>query len=238
MSLLTNVQKHCRRVGINAPASVVGNSDSQIAQILELANEEGTELAARTKWSKMIRERTFTIALSASQGAMNGTVITDSDFDYIIPETFWNRTTSMPIVGPVTDTQWQTLQAFPVTGPYQQWRLLGKNLYIDPVPTVADTAAFEYMSTSWCESSGGTGQSAWAADTDVGLLDENLMILGLKWRWRQAKGLDYAEDFNTYERRVMDAMAREGGKPIKYLDGMDRVQKQAGIIVPIGSWTP
>lgn len=238
MALLGMVQAVARRVGITVPTSVVGNADYQVAQLLELANEEGTELAARTAWPELIREKTFTITLAASQGAINGTVVTDSDFDYIMPDTFWNRTTSMPILGPVDSLNWQTLQAFPVTGPYQQWRLQGKNLYLDPVPTSADTAAFEYKSKFWCESSGGTGQSAWAADTDVGRLDEELMKLGLRWRWLKLKGLEYSEDFNTYERRVLDSMARTGGKAMKSLDGSGGLYRQAGVIIPIGSWTP
>lgn len=235
MALLGMIQKVCRRVGLAVPTTVIGNTDPQIVQLLEIANEEGEDLAAQTSWSYMQRENTFTVALSANQGVMNGTVVSDGDFDYILPNTFWNRTTSLPIMGPTDTQQWQTLQAFPVTGPYQQWRLQGKNLYFDPVPTSADTAAFEYMSTSWCESSGGTGQKEWAADTDVGLLPEALMILGIRWRWLKTKGLDYAEDFNTYQRRVIDAMAREGGKERASLDGVHN-QPQAGIVVPIGSW--
>ena len=38
-------------------------------------------------------------------------------------------------------------------------------------------------------------------------LDEEIMTLGLIWRWNKAKGLNYAEDFNQYERFVMDEMS-------------------------------
>ena len=96
--------------------------------------------------------------------------------------------------------------------------------------------AFQYMSDSFCESTGEVGQNSWQADTDTGLLNESLMILGIRWRWLKTKGLEYAEDFNTYERRVNDAMARDGGAGVLNLGSGNRDYRQAGIIIPIGSW--
>lgn len=238
MALLGMIQDVCDDIGLNRPVQIVGSTDAQIKQMLQIANREGRSLAARTQWKSMVRENTFTLALSKNQGVVNGTVVTDSDFDYPINETMWNRTTTLPILGPLDAREYQTLQAFPVTGPYQQFRFQGGHLYIDPIPTSADTVAFEYMSTSWCESSGGTGQSEWLDDTDVGLLDEELMKLGITWRWYQRKGLEYQEDYMEYERRVINAIGREGGAPIKRLDSHDRDYRQAGIVIPIGSWTP
>jgi len=206
-------------------------------QILELANKEGRLLAKRnSRWSAQIRENTWTITTAADQGVMNGTVVSDADFAYLLNDTMWNRTTTLPILGAVGSIDWQTLQAFPVTGPYQQYMLRGKNLFIDPAPTSADTGAFDYMSTSWCESSGGTGQKAWAADTDVGLLDEELMQLGIIWRWLARKGLNYAEDFAVYEAAVLDSIARDGGKPKLALNGGIR-HRVPGVMVPLGSWS-
>lgn len=41
MSLLTTIQDACTELGLNSPASVIGNTDPQIAQMLALANLEG-----------------------------------------------------------------------------------------------------------------------------------------------------------------------------------------------------
>jgi len=236
MSLLTMVQKVCRRVGIAVPNLVVDNTDVQIIQLLALADEEGEDLEARCHWRAQVRDTTFTIVGTANQGAIDGTVVSDGDFDHFINDSIWNRTTSLPITGPLNDMEWQTLQASPVTGPYQQWQEREGNFYIDPTPTAGETMGFSYVSTSWCQSSGGVGRAAWAADNDTGLLDESLMGLGLRWRWLKTKGLEYAEDFATYERRVMDAMARDGSKPMLSLESRDRDYRQAGVIIPIGSW--
>lgn len=237
MSLLTLAKKTARSVGIAVPTTVIGNTDRGIIQLLALANEEGEDLAARTQWTAMWNEATFTQVAAALQGTIQGGIVSDGDYDYIFNSTMWNRTTQSPIMGPLTPRDWQTLKAFPVTGPYPQYKIERGKLYFDPAGANAtDTIAFHYKSTSWCESSGGTGQSEWLADNDVGRLDESIMRLGLIWRWKKQKGLDYAEDFNTYERRVINAIARDGGAPSLSLGGglRDRVP---GIFVPVGSWT-
>ena len=148
----------------------------------------------------------------------------------------WNRTTSLPMLGSLNPVDWQTLQAFPVTGPYQQYKIEQGKIFIDPAPTSADTAAFSYKTTSWCETNGGTGQDKWAADNDKGRLNEELMTLGVIWRWRKRKGLEYAEDFNIYETQVIDAMARDGGNPRLALNGGIR-HRLPGTMVPLGSWS-
>jgi len=236
MALLGMLQRSTRMLGIPVPTSIVGNTDAQVVQLLEIANAEGEELASRYGWEDMFLENTFTQVAAASQGLMNSAVVSAGDFDYVLNDTMWNRTTSLPILGPLSPTDWQTLQAFPVTGPYQQFKIERGTLYFDPVGANAtDTIAFHYKSTSWCESSGGTGQKVWAADTDVGRLDETLMRLGIIWRWKAVKGLDYQQDFDNYERRVIDSMARDGGAPRLSLGGGVR-NRLPGIMVPLGSW--
>jgi len=237
MTILSLVQKTARSVGLAVPTTVVGSTDRNTIQLLALANEEGEDLAARTQWTAMWKEQTFTQVAAALQGTIQGGIVSDGDYDYILNDTMWNRTTSLPVLGPLNTMDWQTLQAFPVTGPYQQYKIEQGKLYFDPAGANAtDTIAFHYKTTSWCESSGGTGRSEWTADTDVGRLDESLMRLGLIWRWKKQKGLEYAEDFNTYERRVMNAIARDGGAPRLQLAGGIR-HRLPGIMLPLGSWT-
>lgn len=233
------IQSVTDRLGINRPTTVVGNSDTQTRQLLAIANEEGQELAGRGRWPGLIRTNSFTLSLAANQGALNGTVISDADYDYMIPDTFWNSTTSLPITGSLDSVDWRTLQAFPVTGPYQQFMIRdGNDLYIDPVPTSADTAAFDYYSTAWCEESDGTARSdgEWGADTDVGRLPERVMALGIRWRWKKEKGLDYGQDFETYEAAVADALSRASSKEVLSLEGGKDKFRQHGIVIPIGNW--
>ena len=63
----------------------------------------------------------------------------------------------------------------------------------------------------------------WTADTDVALIDENLIELGVIWRLLARLGLAYAEEKDEYEREVDKAVARDGGNAILDLAPWDRL---------------
>lgn len=233
MSLLTLIQGATRRIGINAPSYIVGNTDDEIIQLLNLANEEGEELADRYRWQNLIYEGSFTTVATASQGAI--TAAAPENYQYILNDTIWNRDQQRPVLGPLAPRDWQMMQASPVSGPYDQFRIVRNTIYFDPTPTAGQSCYFEYVTGNWCEDSSGTGQSEWQADDDVGRLDEKIMRMGLIWRWKQVKGFAYAEDFNKYEARVANAMARDGGKQDLDLAGGEPAFVP-GVFVPQGGY--
>lgn len=112
----------------------------------------------------------------------------------------WDRsnTTRVEIVNA---RQWQTLVSGVISsaGVQRFARTRGGNLLFTPDAT-GDTIAFEYLSNFWIESSSGTGQAEFLADTDVVLYSENLLELGLSMKLRQAKGLPWASDMDAFER--------------------------------------
>lgn len=233
MSLLTIVQDACNDIGILAPTVVVGSTDQQIKQMLALANKEGKALAARYVWQALQLEATFTTVATELQGTI--TTIAPG-FKYIINDTIWNRTLKRTIFGPVSPQRWQQLKSQSLTGPWGEYRIKEGLLRITPVPTAGESCYFEYVSKNWCQSAAAVAQSKWAADADTGILDEDLMTLGLIWRWKQAKGQEYSEDFNTYEGRVLNDIARDGGKPVLSMDG-GADSFQPGVMVPAGNWS-
>jgi len=223
----------CSRIGITAPTSFSSSSDPQIIQIIALANEEGQELAARYPWAAITIEKTFSSVATESQGAI--TTLAGTDFKYVLNDIMWNRTLLRPVLGPLMPHQWQELKARNITGPWAQYRIRGANLLFIPIPAAGNTIAFEYISANWVTlNAGGTG-SAWANDADTGLVDEQVMAQGVIWRWQRAKGLEYAETFDQYERLVADAMGRDGGKPTLNMLGAYG-DYPFGVVVPLGSW--
>lgn len=111
---------------------------------------------------------------------------------------------------------------------------------MSPVPTAGDSMAYEYISKYWCtDATETTPAAAWASDDDIGLLDEELMTLGIVWRWMRAKGFDYAEALRTYETEVEKALGRDGGEVMLDLNG-DGGNEYGGYydpLVPDGNWT-
>lgn len=235
MSLLTLLSGVAAEINIAAPSTIIGNTNREIRQLLQLAQNEGKQLASRYRWQAIKRESTFTSVATESQGEM--TTLAGADFGWVANETFWNRTQNRPLF-PVTDVQWQQMKSSQITGPYEYFRIRGGELLVIPIMTAGETCAFEWVSKNWCESSGGTAQSAWAADTDTGLIDEDIMAAGVLWRWKKAKGLDYAQDFDTYERLLADAATRDGAKPrLNMGSGMLRNAFLDRRSVSEGGWT-
>jgi len=230
MTLLTIVQNACNELGISEPSTVIGNTNQQIKQLLSLSNREGKTLAARpyAGWQALMTEATFTTVATENQGTIESIA---PSCKYIVRNTIWNRSTQRPVIGELQPTEWQMLKASPVSNVWDHFRIRGGNLLFDPVPEAGHTCAFEYMSKLWCESSGGTAQAVWADDTDIGKLDEELMTLGLIWRWKSMKGFSYQEEFAEYERQVSDAIARDGVKPTISLNGTRNVF-MSGLLIP------
>jgi hypothetical protein len=205
MTLLTLAQAACDIIGVPRPTSVIAGTDQTARTILSLAQREGRALARRWTWTALRKQQTFTTVAQIVQ-----TNAVPSDFDRMVSGTFWNRDDQQPVLGPVTPEEWQGLVAsvaLPITSAFQ---MRAGQIELYPVPTAGETCAYEYLSNHWCKSAGDTGQTAWTADTDTGLLDEEMTTLGLVWRFKQSRGLDYAEDLATYEGQVLQAMARDG----------------------------
>lgn len=208
MSLLTIISGACVRLSLGVPTTIVGSSNAISRQMLYLAQEEGKALSRRGAWKKLITEKTFTTTAAAAQ-----TDALPSDVDWIVPDTFFNRTTNRRVGGPVSPEEWQLLQASLSTLVDPMFRIRGTSLLITPTPASGDTAAYEYITKNWCQSSDSVAQSSWADDDDTALLDEELHTLGLVWRFKRSKGLPFDAELMEYDFQVRQALMREGVRP-------------------------
>jgi len=200
---------------------------------MALAIEEGVELAARYEWQALLAEATFTTLAAESQGAL-ATIAPGCK--YIVNDTIWNRDLRRPVFGPLSAQRYQQLKAMVMAGPWYQFKIIRGNINFIPNPAAGQDCYFNYISKNWVLAADNTTtKAAFTADDDTSLLDEDLMVLGLIWRWKAAKGFNYAEDFQKYERMVMDAMGRDGSKDTLNM-GDVRYDIYPGVLVPAGSW--
>lgn len=232
MSLLTIVQDATVECGVPRPSVAYGSTDDQIAQMVRLANKEGKELVKRFEWQVLTIERTFVSLAQETQ-----TAILPTDFGRFVNETFYNRTRSRQFDGPLTPKDWQMRKATTANTIFDAYRVRGNALLIMPVPSAGDTYAFEYISKYWVDNDAdGDGElAAFAADTNTALIDEEILTLGLIWRFKQARGLDYAEDFRTYEAWLNRTFAHDGGKRTMDLNARRPIGPTPPQL-PEGSW--
>ena len=231
LSVLQIVQTACKRIGILAPTVALGSSDPQIIQLVALCEEEGQGLADRHQWEALQVEALFTTVASQAQTSL--ATIAPS-FNYIVNDTIWNRTLRRPVYGPTSQQDWQQKKAIQLNGPFNSFRIIADVINFYPTPAAGQVCAFEYISRNWINT-GTTSSSVFLTDADTPKINDQLIVLGLIWRWKAAKGMDYAEDFAKYETRVMDAMGRDAGKATLNMNGAT-YDIQPVVLVPRGSW--
>lgn len=210
MSMLTLIQSFCKRTNISVPSTVLGTTDTQVLQVLALLEEEGDDLSQRGDWQVLTYEATHTTVATESQGTIDS--IATNGFDHIKQNTIWDRSEQLPVYV-IDSTDWQQVKAIAVTGPRYQARLRGNELIANPVPAAGNTWAFEYISKNWISNAAGdTFKSEFTLDSDLILLPERIIKMGLRWRWKKEKGFDYDEDFRTYEMMIEKALSGDGMK--------------------------
>lgn len=225
------------RLSLTQPTVVVTSTDLQVLQMLELLKEAAEDLADYgiddSCWQALQREHTF---VTVAQEEQTNTPI-PADFGRFITGTFYDRTSQRQLAGPLSPAQYQQQQARPVLlQPYLTFRERDGALLITPSPAAGDTIAYEYVSSYYAVSSAGVAKREFTSDDDTTYLDEELLKKSLRWRWKQAKGLDYGEDMATFERATAAKFASDGGMPVLSI-GAPAPRPQPELLnIPQGSW--
>ncbi|ARM14170.1 MULTISPECIES: hypothetical protein [Rhizobium] len=196
MSLLTIIQNVCAEIDLDPPAAVMSSADPQVRQLLILTTRAGRDLLKDHDWSVLTTVRDFT-----ATGVIPEPAEPPSDFKRFVENSMiWNVSRLWSLNGPVEPQAWDRLTILNSNPVPQVWRMLGGKLAFFP-NDVGETLRYEYVSSNWIAINGGTTYAAdWANDTDTARFPEDLLELSLIWRWKRAKGLDYGEELENYER--------------------------------------
>ncbi|MGI9297096.1 MAG: hypothetical protein ACR2QC_04260 [Gammaproteobacteria bacterium] len=210
MTLLSIAEEAADYIGIGRPSQVAGAVDEDGKRIFAVAQAAGKHLARRN-WPELELEHTFT--------TVNGTesYVLPTDFKRLTSDTIWDRTNYWSLRGGSTPAEWQIRKSalIATASLRKRFRIKASSnanvFFVDPTPTSADDLVFEYISSNWCQSSASSGQSSWQADDDTGIVDEDLLLLEVKWRLLKRIGEDYFEEKDEAERAIEHAFAASKG---------------------------
>ena len=195
------------------PSSVVSNTDPTVLKFLAFAQIEAEETGSEYNWRNLNIGMTMTGDGTTTQFAL------PADFERILQgQPLWSsKTPTIPLQGPISSQDLLALKAFPVTPIVPVWRLIGGQIEFYPAPASAEIITGEYRSYNPIVSGdGATRKARWSSDSDYTLFPEIILKLGVIWRWKQSKGLDYAEDFKSYSlERDKKAGHEAGGKILR-----------------------
>ena len=143
-------------------------------------------------------------------------------FDWFNNRTMWDRTNRWELLGPDSPQmdQWHR-SGIVVTGPRRHFRKVGpftSQFRIWPPPNeIAEPLqlVFEYLSIAAVQVNGSDSNFAqyFANDIDTCLLDDQAIIMGMKWMFWEVKGFNYAAMQNRWVDYVDRLVARDGAAP-------------------------
>ena len=206
MSLLSVCRAVCYETGFGEPATIIGNTDETALQLRTLADRSGKALA-RKPWEVLQKEHTFTTVASTE------TYAKPADYGFYQNDTAWDRTNYWATRGSLSPQEWQRAKSGLGSVIRPRFRIKGGLIYIDPIPSSANSMVIEYVSKNWVDNSGGP-LSAFAADDDDVFFDEFIFQLDLTWRLLNRKGLAYAEEKAEAEAQIALAMAHDTPSPM------------------------
>lgn len=234
MSLLNAVSDAMLLCGLPQPSNIVSNVDPTVQKFLAFAQTEAEITRSDFNW------RNLNIAMTITGDGTTTMFALPSDFERILQgQALWSQKyPSIPLQGPISSQDLLALRALPVMPVRPVWRLIGGQLEIWPALANAEIVNGEYRSTNPIVSSdGSTRKPRWTDDADYALFPEIILRLGLIWRWKQSKGLDYAEDFKTYQlEREKKAGHEAGGKIVRMTNTWNMgLDQYPGIITVVQS---
>lgn len=202
LSIVNNAQIKC---GIPTTSSAYGNVDPNAVQMVRFAYEIGKDCMLRWKWLGTKQTSTFT------GDGMTTLFSPPADFQTLSPsDTFISSVfPTLTMRGPVNDDDLLKLKALPVVTYPSYWRRVQSKIEFYPALQLNEVVTYSYASKYWIVAANGTTKGTWSADTDTSSIDEDLITEGVTWKWKRAKGMDYAEEFATYERMLNDLTGQE-----------------------------
>lgn len=194
MTLLSICTDAADEIGILRPAVISGSVDPDAQKLLRFANKVGNNIMKSHAWPVLRREQVFTAVSGETQ-----TNILPADFDRFVPETFWNRSGSEFLAGPISPVEWSSIKSVTYSGPQRKFMQRGGDVALIPPLSGGETLAFEYISRNWCHGYDGTPRARWLADDDAAVLDEELITLGVIFEFLDADGQPSARAAAQYD---------------------------------------
>jgi hypothetical protein len=201
MTLKEALDRVLAEAGFLQLSSYASNTDAEAQQLVALANREANRLS-KHPWNKL--RKTWALSMtSATSYAL------PADYRQFVPDTAWSETDRGEF--PVTSEVWSYYNARGIdSGLLLRMRLTDGEMQIQN-PDNGQVVNLEYISKYPIEDAAEAAKERFTADTDVWLLDDDLLTQGILWRFRQVKGLDWQVDFQEYRSMYNRERASDGG---------------------------
>lgn len=230
MTVLTACQSAAKllKPAQTVPAVIFSSTETFAVELAALVNESAQAIFKAHDWRGLILLNTQAGDGSATAFDM------PADYDRMPVKSSVFLTSTQRPMSKIDDLDvWLERTLSGISGVGGEWTLLGSQINIRPAMASTDSARFYYLSNLIVTAEDDTTKSEFTLDTDSFRLPERLLMLDLVWRWRQRKGLDYAEDMQNFEIAKAEAVNRDkGARMLRF--GLRRTRGDAAPAYP---WT-
>ena len=224
-------------LGLPAPPTITGLSDTQSVQLLALLNSAGNELMLYYPWEQFMEEWVW----DTVDG--QGDYPLPEDWNYFTNQTQWDRTNHWPLLGPKSAQEWAWLKGALVAQlPRMRFRVQDNMFKLWPVPGVGGdntlhTMAMEYIKKNWIiDQSTVTETTMIVNDGDLLRYNPWLLIKFVKFKFYELKGFN-TTGVNADFMRVFNSLTgKDVGAKILSLSPRYTSPYIGPWSVPDGSW--
>lgn len=186
MSVLTAAQSAADFLSVSRATGLVGSIDETDRFMLATLHAAGDEIARRGDWSKLI------MSANVSAGAL------PADFQRLVSGNAVNVTapTPAPVRGPLSNDQINAIGRMGASA--NLYYAISGGAVVFSRALTGETVTATYVSRNWLIN-GVTRRERAAADADETLFPERLLVAGVVWMWRRAKGQQYQDQLAEFE---------------------------------------
>lgn len=227
MTLVSVAQSAALRLIGKKPASFFSSQSTFEMEITDLANEVVSDMVKYADWRSLTKQHSM-----VGDGVTYGFAL-PADYDRMPIGVGLSRANwyTWGYMDAPSLNYWQDLVnglASPNPG---YWIILDGQVQFRPAVSNGTTAQFYYISkNAVVDADDASRKPFFTKDTDTFLLDERVLKLGIIYKWRAQKRLEFAQDFADYESALMQASSHDKGARI--ITGARRASTDAQLAYP------
>lgn len=201
-------QEVALKIGITQPTAVYGSTNREDKELLRAIQDGATDLAQLHEWQLLRKIATITGDGSSLTHSL------PSDFDRVLTDVQMYTSefqTALTFVENPDDWLRYEVQSYDFV--VNVWTVYQDLVHTKPALGSSVTGKYWYMSDLlFLDTNGTTTKNEIEADDDTFRLDDEALILGATYKYRQNKGQPYAEEMADYEKRKSVLIGKEPKK--------------------------
>ena len=215
-TILWEVQEACKQLALPAPNDVFGAADETALLMGSLANMAGILLSDGFNWQDLQKELVITGDGTTKEYPL------PADFGSIVDNTDWSHSIRRPVIV-LNPQQWAAISTWLSQSFYinPACRIYQNQLQFMTAPPNAGKITFQYRVCNWVQDGvqATLTRPILTANSDIPRFDWLMMVLAIKVKWLEQKGMDTTAAQSDLNDRYLQLTQRDEVAPTLTLSG-------------------